>query len=150
MQQPPPLPSSGVLQQIFGVAYRVPDTGNQKIAVGHHILIGPDDGCPLGTISIPEDRTSGQTSLAVPLDDRRDGTARTEKAQFLDASLASKKSASAQPFKSSIPTHHKIGDSILSDELLYRLCKRSLEGIRTYPVSNKEASFPHADSLLRY
>lgn len=34
-----------------------------------------------------EDRTSGQTSLAVPLDDRRDGTARTEKAQFLDASL---------------------------------------------------------------
>ena len=97
-----------------------------------------------------EDRTSGQTSLAVPLDDRRDGTARTEKAQFLDASLASKKSASAQPFKSSIPTHHKIGDFILSDELLYRLCKRSLEGIRTYPVSNKEASFPHADSLLRY
>lgn len=140
MDQAVPLPPQSRLQHFTGAAGRMADIGNQVGVVFEHISVCSDNGRPLGyglharRIKGAVKALLGGNGLVVGMIGQEQGQRDLWVALF---SLPDR--TGSQTIKAAVVSHHKIGDAVLCDMLIYRLDQCWADGFACIPVANEKA-----------
>jgi len=147
-QRPPPLPPLGVLYQLTGVA-GMPCVGDQKVAVVHHVAVGPDDS-QLSRNSLHPRRIKGAVKAAGRLfrPFRRVVGPQADQPHVRAARLGPLHRACRQRVKTAVAPHNKLPHAILRDMPLHQGVQLRGQTVRRVPVADKKTGFLHRMTSL--